>query len=171
MFVSPHRKLSDQQAQEIRYRVGGVRNLSERAAAKVYGVSTRTIRGIVKGELYAKPGRKPRATHNGIPRPSADPVYPAIAAVIRKPLDLSGPAISLYRTEKVKADERRQRTILAEAKREYDAMLEREAAARKGGRPRTKSDFRGGRPNQMGNLRSDPADALLNALGTFEGAA
>ena len=69
--------------------------------------------------------------------------------------------------------------LMAEAKAEYQALLEREKDARKGGRPNASG--RGGqkpmghvgqgRPNQFVNVHEDPRDALLNALGTFQGAA
>jgi hypothetical protein len=61
-FVSPTRKLTDDQAAEIRYRVGGVRSMTERAAAKFYGVSAKTIRGILADKLYTKPAPKPPVT-------------------------------------------------------------------------------------------------------------
>lgn len=57
---SANRKLSDDQAAEIRYRVG-MGKLSQRRAALEYGVSKRTISGIMAGELYkhCKPAPRP----------------------------------------------------------------------------------------------------------------
>lgn len=47
------RKLTDEQAAEIRYRVGMGR-ISQRRAALLYGVSKRTIAGIMAGTLYKR---------------------------------------------------------------------------------------------------------------------
>lgn len=90
-FVSTHRKLTDEQAAEIRYRVGGLRQLSERKAAIEYGVSTKTIRGILAGNLYTKP-RPPKA------EPEPDVLPPPVRPVLWRPApvpDISGRSYSL----------------------------------------------------------------------------
>lgn len=87
-FVSPSRKLTDEQAAEIRYRVGGLRNLSERAAAKEYRVSQRTIRGILAGRLYVKQGRPKRA-------PSSKPTVLAFAPLPPKAAELPARSYAL----------------------------------------------------------------------------
>lgn len=81
----------------------------------------------------------------------------------RPELFLESPSIALYRTEKAKAEERKRQTIIAEAKREYDAALERQRQDRnKGGRPRKAGVAR---PSHRSDFRKgDPLDALLEAL-------
>lgn len=83
--------------------------------------------------------------------------------------------IALYRAEKAAAKERQQNRVMLEAKREYEAMLKREADLRKGGRPRKSGAYHlqvssRYRP-AMPQCHSDPRDALLNALGDYSGAA
>ena len=60
--------------------------------------------------------------------------------------------------------------LMAEAKAEYLAHLEREREMRKGGRPKGAVTVGKGR-NQFPNVSRDPKDALVDALGRFEGAA
>jgi hypothetical protein len=63
--------------------------------------------------------------------------------------------------------------LMAEAKAAYLAHLERERGDRKGGRPKgavsVGKALNPHRPRM--ELTADPADALLNALGRYEGAA
>lgn len=60
--------------------------------------------------------------------------------------------------------------LMAEAKAAYQAALKREEEMRKGGRPKGSVTVGKGR-NQFPNVQSDPADALVNALGSYSGAA
>lgn len=55
------RKLTDEQVAEIRQLVSS-RKMSQRKAAIEYGVSKRTVAGILSGELYATPTKQ-----NGFP--------------------------------------------------------------------------------------------------------
>jgi hypothetical protein len=57
--------------------------------------------------------------------------------------------------------------LMAEAKRDYAKALEREQEARKGGRPKGAVSVGRGRPNQFPDVRRDPANALLDALGNY----
>lgn len=105
-----HRKLTIQDAAEIRYRasLGG----SNRTLATEYGVSHFTIRGIVNGWLYAE-------------APAPRPVAP--------PPDVD-PRIALYRAEKARRADRLNPAMEA-AKSEYVKLLE-DTKPGKSGRPR-----------------------------------
>lgn len=84
-------------------------------------------------------------------------------------------AIALYRTEKAKRDERRKlNPQMTEAQRAFAAILERDRQNGRGGRPKGSRNgqhyaAKPGKPKL--NLTRDPADALLDALGRYEGAA
>lgn len=167
------RKLTEEQATTIRYLVGSGK-LSMRAAAAQYGVSPKSIAGIMANRLYVAPIIEPP------PAPIDGRSY-GLALVRRaraqkrrrrkpEPVTVTSSARDLYAAEKKLADERRQRTILAEAKREYEALLAREEAARKGGRPPKPG---GGKNIHVGKSRrgdftkGDPANALIEALGYY----
>jgi hypothetical protein len=64
------------------------------------------------------------------------------------------PRVIAFREAKV-AKARRLARLMADAKRDYEAEQQR-----------CRDSQRGGRPRKAINLRTDPADALLNALGT-----
>ena len=70
------RELTDEQAAEIRYRVG-CGQISQRKAALEYDVSHKTIFGIMAGRLYVKPGRPPAKPEPvELPRPAIQPLRP-----------------------------------------------------------------------------------------------
>lgn len=86
------------------------------------------------------------------------------------------PAVALYRAEKAKRAERlKARPELATAKAAYQAALQREQDARKGGRPPKPGGGKnirvGAIRNQFPNVQSDPKDALLNSVQPYYGAA
>lgn len=65
--------------------------------------------------------------------------------------------------------------LMAEAKIEFDAWMQRQLELGKGGRPkgskpRNSVEVSRGRP-VMPNVESNPADALLSALGHYSGSA
>jgi hypothetical protein len=97
-FVSPSRKLTDEQAVEIRFLVASGK-ISERKAGREYGVSSKTIRGIMAGKLYVKRGRPARVeSHECSTRERYEPTppepWPLPAA--RLELDYSARSYSLF---------------------------------------------------------------------------
>jgi hypothetical protein len=156
-FTASNRILSFDRAEEIRAAKAANDSLGIRQLAAMFGVNKNTIRGILNGTTYCQPTR-----HEVVERENAKTAS----------LPKHSPNLTC-RIERAKRADRLD-PILAEAKRDYEALLAREKEGRKGGRPRgsgkTISVGRG-RPNQFVNVHEDPRDALLNALGNFSGAA
>lgn len=82
--------------------------------------------------------------------------------------------VALYRTEKaIRAERLAQSAAMQAAKAAYAAQQERDRQARKGGRPKGSGarslELIPAKRNQFANVTADPADALLNALGGYQG--
>ncbi len=140
MPQTDQRKLTPERRSEIA-RMGGLAGGGKRGTRARF---TEAQRNKIRSDNLAK-GR--------LVRHQPAPAAPALVIVPASP-------VQLYRTEKA-AFQARQAARLAEAEVVYQAMLEREAAWRKGGRPKLTCG--------KAQRKRDPANALLEALESVHG--